>query len=165
MNSSTKRTTRTNPLQYNSKTGDPFMELRVSGMKIILTPARFEDASALIKYLNDPRVFEGLASPPNPYLPEHATSWLKHLGEIHTKLLEQTKLAETDETTMVDGCPVGIIREVKEDGTEELIGNIDFHRHGWMYIMDEKRREELRKVETSKPVGDPTICWELGGEI
>lgn len=162
MTSFTKQTSRKKVLQYNSKTNEPFLQLRIPGMNIILTPTRFEDVPSMVKYLNDPRVFEGLSSPPNPYLPEHGVSWVKRVVESYGKLLEQTKLAETDDTIMVDGCPVGVIREVKEDGTDEFIGNIDFHRHGWMQIKDEEKRKELSQAENGKSVGDPTICWELG---
>jgi RimJ/RimL family protein N-acetyltransferase len=149
-------------LQYNPTTHEPFIRLRAPFEHIILTPLRQEDASDLIKYLNDPQVFNGLTLPV-PYLSEHATGWIKHVRDTYDELLEQVSAAEADDSAMVNGIPLSSIRELKADGTEELIGQFDILRCTWSDVKDEKKRKELQDAELSKQVGDPDICWQMGG--
>ncbi|KAG8832674.1 hypothetical protein FRC17_000893 [Serendipita sp. 399] len=63
-----------------------------------------------------------------------------------------------DGNQYLDGCPVQILREVLEDGTDEFIGDITIVRESpqraWVGPEDE---DNLRK-----PVGDPSILYSIG---
>lgn len=70
---------------------------------------------------------------------------------------------------VTDGCPVRFLREIREDGSELLIGDVGILRcnHGeamgpsgldW----DNKSKYEAENNELS--VGDPRIVWNIGGK-
>ncbi|KAG0235454.1 hypothetical protein BGW42_005240 [Actinomortierella wolfii] len=56
---------------------------------IQLGPLLPSDKEALLKYMNDPRVFTYLAAPPNPYKPGDADWWIHHRA---TRMLEDGTL-------------------------------------------------------------------------
>ncbi|KAJ7240464.1 hypothetical protein C8J57DRAFT_98878 [Mycena rebaudengoi] len=121
------------PFEVNPHSGEPFLRLR-SHKNIIITPLRLSDSPSLVTLLNDERISRWLYSPPNPYLPEHAEAWLKRETAAANKLLSELEAARNDATLkIVDGCPVRSIREVKDDGTDAYIGEIEIHlsEHAW----------------------------------
>ncbi|KAJ7455935.1 hypothetical protein B0H11DRAFT_2200218 [Mycena galericulata] len=78
-------------------------------------------------FLNDERVYHWLSNPPFPYLPERADRSLNKAKQGSDLLLAELEAAREDpEPKIVDDCPVGSIREVKEDGTEIFLGSIEF---------------------------------------
>lgn len=152
------------------QTGEPFLRLR-HHKSIILTPARWDDAKQLLEYMNDPRLCVWLNSPPFPYLPEHAESWLgRMIGPSRDILQELEEAKEVAELKTVEDCPVHIIREVMDDGTQKLIGNAHMFRYknGELVLSDgswtvdwagkAKREEE----NGSRKAGDPEIIWSFG---
>ncbi|KAJ7508528.1 GNAT domain-containing protein [Mycena galericulata] len=147
------------PLEVNPKTGEPFLRL-TSHKNIILTPPRLSDGAPMVLHFNDERVYHWLCGPPFPYLPEHADAWLNQAKQKSDALLAELEAAREDpEPKIVDACPVGHIQEVKEDGTEIFVGNID--------ITLTQRRWELEGTgRESQPIprrdpNDPDI-WTVG---
>jgi len=104
--------------------------------------------------MNDHRVYQNMSGPPFPYLREHADAWT---GRAHA---ESQRLFEAIERgdKYIDGCPVRAIREVHEDGSDTLIGDIGVYREA----PDVPWLEESEKDNDLKPVGDPTIVWLVG---
>ncbi|KAJ7146313.1 acyl-CoA N-acyltransferase [Mycena epipterygia] len=147
------------PLEVNPATGEPFLRL-TSHKNIILTPPRLNDGPAIVPILNDERVYHWLSSPPNPYLLEHANGWLKKVKERSDQLLAELEAARDEPTPkIVDGCPVGIIREVREDGTDVYLGDVSFvlSKQSW-------ELEGTGRVSQETPRRDPSDpdVWSLG---
>ncbi|KAJ6541804.1 acyl-CoA N-acyltransferase, partial [Mycena capillaripes] len=147
------------PLEVNPKTGEPFLRLQ-SHKNIVLTPPRLSDAPFMIAFLNDERVYHWLSSPPYPYLQEHADWWLNQIKPMSDKLLAELEDARNDTTLkIVDGCPVRVIREVFEDGTDLFLGDIciDLAEQPW-------ELEGTGKPSQGEPCRDPSDpdIWTLG---
>nr|GAT59525.1 predicted protein [Mycena chlorophos] len=93
------------PLELNPATGEPFLHL--PGKEgLVLTPPRMTDVDAMVEVFNDERIYYWLTGTPFPYTKDNAIWWLA--------------------LKLVDACPVSIIREVKPDGSDVLVGGIDF---------------------------------------
>lgn len=60
------------------------------------------------------------------------------------------------------GSPIHCIREVREDGTDILVGSISIIRNSYFEIADEAEREKFVKQNEEKQVGDPSIVWSIG---
>lgn len=58
----------------------------------------------------------------------------------------------------INGPPIRSIREVQEDGTDVLIGDIDLKRE----LPDVAWAEKEDADNLLKPAGDPTIVWTIG---
>ncbi|KAJ6520390.1 acyl-CoA N-acyltransferase [Mycena sanguinolenta] len=147
------------PLEANPKTGEPFLRL-LSYKNIILTPPRLSDAPLFIPLLNDERVYHWLSSPPYPYLPEHADWWLNQIKPASDQILAELADARNDATLkIVDACPVRIIREVQEDGTEIFLGDIciDLAQQPWELEGTGRLSQDTPRRDPS----DPDI-WTLG---
>lgn len=72
---------------------------------------------------------------------------------------------DTDAPKIVDTCPVGAIREVKEDGTDNFLGHIGFFRCPWMELagsVDWDKKDERVKENNAREAGDPEIVWTVG---
>ncbi|KAJ6601265.1 acyl-CoA N-acyltransferase [Mycena vulgaris] len=147
------------PLEVNPETGEPFLRL-ASHKNIIVTPPRLSDAPFLIALLNDERVYDWLASPPYPYLPEHAEWWMNQIKPASDKLLAELEAARDDETLkIVDDCPVRHLREVRDDGTEIFLGDIGFHLSKFPWELEGTGR--LIQRTPRRDPSDPDI-WSLG---
>ena len=93
------------------------------------------------------------------------------MGPSRNILQELEEAKEDAELKTVEGCPVSIIREVMNDGTQKLIGRVGMFRYhnGELVLSDgnwtvdwagkAKREEENEK----RKVGDPEIIWSFGG--
>ncbi|KAJ7110372.1 acyl-CoA N-acyltransferase [Mycena crocata] len=147
------------PLEVNPKTGEPFLRL-LSHKNIILTPPRLSDGEAMVPIFNDERVYHWLSSPPFPYLLEHADWWLTRTKAKSDEWLAQLEAARDDPTPKImDGCPVHVIREVQDDGTELFLGSVDIDLAGqpWELEGSGKASQEAPR----RDLGDPDI-WTLG---
>lgn len=84
------------------------------------------------------------------------------------KQLEDSK-TEPD-LTVVGGCPVRYIREVREDGSDVFIGDVGMMRcmHGELMgpdgVLDWSNKAKLEEENNAIPAGDPRIIWSIGGE-
>ena len=150
-----------NTLQVNPTTGEVFLRLPAPHENIIITPPRDSDVADILLILNDPRVYEYCAGLPFPYHPHHAEEWLKTVKDKSNKVLEDLREGKT----VVDGCPVQHIREVRSDGTDLFLGDLSVKRNSWLEVADKELRERMAKENTEKPVGDPGIVWTLGGVL
>ena len=157
-------------LEYDAYTGEPFLRLPHPYDHIIITPPRLSDASELKALLNDPKVYLTLHGPPFPYLEEHAVGWLKLVTQqadraLH-EFLEREEFGKDDSVFggLVRSCPVRYIRELHEDGTDVLLGDIDVHRCQYPDVEDIDQRERLSRENAVRELGDPELAWCIGCE-
>lgn len=84
------------------------------------------------------------------------------------KVLEELKAARDSKMLqMVDSCPLSAIREVKEDGTEALIGHINLFRCPWLEWAGSTnanldRAKDWAEYNETRLAGDPEIVWSVG---
>jgi len=151
-------------LQGHPKTGEPYLRLPAPLDNIILTPPRMTDADATVAIMNDEGVAMKLASPPYPYLHEHAISWLEKETERNRCAMEEIDRATRSSAGEVffSECPVQSIREEKEDGEEVYIGDVRLARTTYFNILDGEEAKRLEKMNSEKPAGDPGIEWAFG---
>lgn len=93
---------------------------------------------------------------------EHANGWLKKVKERSDQLLAELEAARDEPALkIVDGCPVGIIREVKEDGTDVYLGDVSFVLSKQLWEL-----EGTGRVSQETPRRDPSDpdVWSLGGK-
>lgn len=108
--------------------------------------------------------------PPYPYLQEHADYWVgenKGLSDATIRELEEEGRKNPEgPLKFVGHCPVRTIREVKPNGEEVFLGDCDIHRCLFDDLEGEHNTAELKKLieeNASKPIGDPSIIWTVGG--
>ncbi|KIK38435.1 hypothetical protein CY34DRAFT_809325 [Suillus luteus UH-Slu-Lm8-n1] len=154
------------PLEINPKTGEPFLRLAAPHQNIILTPPRQGDQSVLIQHMNDPAIYEWIEGPPTPYLPEHADFWIQFVKGESDATLEYLRKSAKDfpngPLQFVDANPVRYLREVKENGADVLIGDVNFRRSPFEEVLDEGERKRLQEDNARKQAGDPTIQYAVG---
>ncbi|GJE91527.1 GNAT family N-acetyltransferase [Phanerochaete sordida] len=153
-------------LEYNPTTGEPFIRLPSPHTNLILTPPRLGDADANYTTMQDPRVYKTLSGPPFPYLQRHATEWLALIVPQAADALREARAAEAAASAgapvRVGSCPVRYIREVRADGSDVLLGDIDVHRCAYPDVADVEERLRLAKVNADRELGDPEIDWCIG---
>ncbi|KAF8641199.1 hypothetical protein AX17_000834 [Amanita inopinata Kibby_2008] len=155
------------PLQVNPETGEPFLRLR-RHQNIIITPPRASDAPFLVAPLNDEKVHIWLGLPPFPYLIEHAETWLTQIKAKADAILNELDAARDDKhLRVVDGCPVRYLREIREDGTELLLGDIGIFKCNQGEIMgpnglDWDSKSKYEEENNRRPAGDPETVWSIG---
>ncbi|KAF8074678.1 hypothetical protein FPV67DRAFT_1474541, partial [Lyophyllum atratum] len=155
------------PLEVNTVTVEPCLRLPIPRNRIIITPPRISDVDAVVATLNDPKVYHWMSGPPFPYLLEHGISWLtEQIAETDAILrhLREADASEGSALKMATGCPVRIIREVNEDGTDTYLGYVSVYPSKRQEILDEKEREAVLAEDARMEVGNPKIVWELAGK-
>ncbi|KAB5595083.1 hypothetical protein CTheo_1544 [Ceratobasidium theobromae] len=151
-------------LQHNPITNEPFIPLPAPHSNIRLTPARLEDASALVEILNSPEVYMNILAPPFPYLREHADEWLQNYVRDYEKAMADIRNVDGD-VGFLDKFPLGHIREVALDGTETLLGAIGLMREDqFVEIRDSEARIARVNTNLNLPTGDPHVVWTIGGK-
>ncbi|KAF9074968.1 acyl-CoA N-acyltransferase [Rhodocollybia butyracea] len=146
------------PLKVNPSTGEPFLPLD-SHPGFIITPPRLSDIVLLPDLLNDPNVHPWLKGPPYPYTLEHSRAWVTEKVEEATALLQELESSSEGSLKVVGGCPIRYIREVKEDGTDVLVGDIGLQRSDGVDLQNAPR---LLDVNNQRKAGDPEIIWSMG---
>lgn len=143
------------PLQFDSKTREYYLQLPAPHSNIRVTPSRpSSDPDIQVVHMNDPGVYQNMSGPPFPYLHEHADAWTGRAYAESQRLFEAIERGDK----YIDGCPVRAIREVHEDGSDTLIGDLGVYREA----PDVPWLEEGEKDNDLKRVGDPTIVWLVG---
>lgn len=146
------------PFRFDSKTGEYYLPLPAPHSNIRLTAPRLAgDPDIQVVHMNDPRVYQNISGPPFPYLREHAEAWTSGAHAESQRLFEAIERGDK----YIDGCPVRAIREVHEDGSDTLIGDLGVYREA----PDVPWLEEGEKDNYLKPVGDPTIVWLVGCKL
>lgn len=162
-------TSQLHPLEINPQTGEPFLRLAAPHQNIIITPPRQGDQFVTIQHINDPAIYRWIENPPIPYLPEHADSWIQSVKEESDVTLEYLRKSAEEfpdgPLQFVDTCPVRHIREVKEDGTDVLLGDVNFRRSPFEEVLDEVERKQMQEDNAKKQAGDPTIVYAIGGTL
>ncbi|KAI0778311.1 acyl-CoA N-acyltransferase [Trametes elegans] len=157
------------PLQFDARTGEPFLRLPSPHDNIVITPPRFSDAPTIASYMNDPALYKWLDGPPFPYLPQHADFWLDKAKQSTDAVFQELQRANEEHPdgppAVVSACPVRILREVRADGTDLFLGDVMFVRERWPDIMDAHEKESLAMPNAERPVGDPGIIWCIGDYI
>jgi RimJ/RimL family protein N-acetyltransferase len=151
------------PIVFDEVTNEPYLRLPHPHTHIIITPFRPRDAHEILPILNDERVYKWLTGPSHPYLLEHAEAWItKEKGKSDKIIQMLGQHADSEELKLVDGCPLHILREVKEDGSQVFLGDISFVRCRWEEL-DVERRKILVVENESRVPGDPELIWSVGG--
>lgn len=151
------------PLLVNARTGEVYLQLPSPHDNIILTPPRLSDAPSIVHHMGDPLVYKWLQGPPHPYLPSHATDWLSKIMSSSEDALKQ--LAADLQPRWMEECPVRVLREVRPDGTDNMLGDIGVDRCGFPDVQDADEKKRLSEENLTRPAGDPEIVWCIGGEI
>ncbi|KAH9835900.1 acyl-CoA N-acyltransferase [Rhodofomes roseus] len=152
------------PLQVNPTTGEPYLRLPSPHDNIIITPPRMSDVDAAMRNLNDRKVVDWLSSPPYPYLQSHAESRLTMVTKESDAILADLEADDPEQSggslKIVGACPVHALREVAEDGTETLIGDVHLRRCA---LVHEGAEQTVSCEENAaRAVGDPSIIWCAG---
>ncbi|KAI0094190.1 hypothetical protein BDY19DRAFT_911655 [Irpex rosettiformis] len=150
------------PLEINERTGEPFLRLPSPHENIIITPPRLEDVPAIVRALNDPRVYSTLAGPPFPYKEEHAIWWINYTKTPSDELLQELRQANDKDLKIVDGCPVRTLREVQSDGSDVFLGDVGCDRCGYPDVVDPEEKSRLTFTNDQLPPGDKDIVWCIG---
>lgn len=157
-------------LEYNRRTGEPFIRLPHPHENLILTPPRLTDVAALMAVLNDPKVYLTLEGPPNPYLESHAVDWLERIIKASADSLrefrevEEARRAGDTSRQFVGSHPIRYIREVQEDGTDIFLGDVLIDRCGYPDVENGTEKAGLVKANEAREIGDEEIVWCVGGE-
>lgn len=158
-------TTQPRPLQFNTKTGEPYLPLPAPHSNIIITPPRLteSDEKAYVDYMNNIEVVKWLTGPPFPYLPSHAKEWNEKIYKDTQEILQD--VCQKPLGSPINGCPFRILREVQEDGKDILIGNCSLIT--WPFEEIQGPEEKARAIERNEGLkaGDPLKEWSFGGEV
>lgn len=157
------------PLQYNSRTGEPFIRLPSPHENLILTPPRPSDVAANYSLMTDQKVYRMLSGPPFPYLESHAIGWIDMITTHAAEAMREFQEAEAAERStgtkrFVGTCPVRYIREVQEDGSDVFLGDIDVHRCQFPDVKDPDEQARLAGENNARELGDPDIAWCIGSK-
>ncbi|KAG8898084.1 hypothetical protein FRC01_011039 [Tulasnella sp. 417] len=170
------------PLQYDQETNEPYLPFPAPfGPRIRLTPPRLsdpdappasqsrkveDDVAALVKNHNLPEIYMFLTGPPRPYTEEYAKEWLKKRKAESLALTGEMndREASSDNNTnlALSGCPVRVIRERLEDGTDLFLGDCFLARSHFPEIADLKERERRTEENYAYEKGDPRIIYSFG---
>ncbi|KZV65568.1 hypothetical protein PENSPDRAFT_586635 [Peniophora sp. CONT] len=153
------------PLEWDATRNEPFLRLPAPHSHIILTPPRMSDAEQNVEALNDPKVYNGLSSPPWPMTLEDATWWsTKIVGEWNEQLpqLEEAAARGEDAPLVTFGfCPVRAIRDsTKED--QPFLGDLQLGRTQFEWEADEDERKRIIDANEALPPCDPAIIYTIG---
>lgn len=148
------------PLEIHSETDEPFLRLAAPHDRIIITPPRIADVGPLVVILNDPRVYHWMSGPPNPYRLEDGMEWITGQIEETNAILQDL---QGERKAFALGCPVRIIREMKDDGTDEYLGFIGLYRSERGDVIDHAERRRILDDDGKREAGDPDIVWDLAG--
>ncbi|TDL21004.1 hypothetical protein BD410DRAFT_899264 [Rickenella mellea] len=147
------------PLQFNPLTNEPYLRLPLPHENIIITPQRLSDAASIVPIMNDEKVYMTTGKP-FPYTIDDAHAWLSE-GKQQADIL-LADIARNGSTHIVNGCPLRVIREVQEDGSDVYLGSLGMHRCRWFQLPDSEEKTALIKANEARVVGDPEIIWEFG---
>ncbi|KMU82585.1 hypothetical protein CIHG_00366 [Coccidioides immitis H538.4] len=162
-------------LQFNPTTNEPFLSVPIPSSPngpdttshIIITPYRpDQDVEPILTSLNDPIIYKWLRTPPVPYTREHAEEWIRLCKGSSDKLIPEIEEWQRGERKWLSGCPVRAIREVRQtkDGQVEevLLGDVGLIRYTFDDTLDESEREEMKRINDEREVGDERTIWTLG---
>lgn len=156
------------PLRFKPTTGEPFIPFAAPYENFILTPPRLSDVDTNYNLMNDPKIIRTLEGPPYPYLQTHAVEWVNTITkQAEDDLREFREAAAAPRSSggarkFVGSCPVRYIREVKEDGTDVMIGDVWIHRCGYPDVVDATEKARLTKENEAREVGDADLMWCIG---
>ncbi|KAG6861262.1 hypothetical protein C0995_002070 [Termitomyces sp. Mi166 len=104
-----------------------------------------------------------MTGPPLPYQPEHGLAWLSEQMAEAEKILRHLEDPLTAEGPVKKalGCPVRIIREVNEDGSDTFLGYLGIYRSERKEILDEKERASVLAEDAWKGADDSSIVWVI----
>ncbi|EIM83439.1 uncharacterized protein STEHIDRAFT_22851, partial [Stereum hirsutum FP-91666 SS1] len=159
-------------LRLSPTTNEPYLTLPAPYSHIIITPPRASDVEAHRAIIDDPRVYRWLAGPTIPYPVERARAFVARGQGVAREALAELTGEDSSSGREVEGlageglrmvsrCPVNIIRERREDGTEVYLGDCSFARYRFLDEQDPDERKRMIDANEALPVGYPQIVWEL----
>ena len=83
---------------------------------------------------------------------------------ITDRVREEILSQDDSRSTLVSGCPVRSIREVRPDGSDAYLGDVEIRRNSFFEVGDREERARLVEENNVKQLGDPTIVWTIGGQ-
>jgi hypothetical protein len=127
---------------------------------ICITPPRPSDLEVRLVHLNTNEISDLLRDPPWPYPRALAEERLAKDLALVQGLLDQY-VAEAGHERWYGGCPFRAIREVKEDESDECIGELFFVRirPGDTWLDGDEPVDNL-----TRPLGDAGTWWTIGSE-
>jgi len=145
-------------IYHNISTSEPYIPLPPPLSHICITPPRSSDLDARLIHLNTKEISDRLRNPLQPYPRGLAEGTLAKDLTLAQGLLDQYA-AEPKHETWFDGCPFRAIREVKEDGSDDCIGDLSITRvkPGDTWLDGDEPVDNL-----TRPVGDAGIWWTIG---
>jgi hypothetical protein len=146
-------------IHHNITTAELYIPLPAPLSHIRITPPRTSDLEARLLHLNTNEISDLLRNPPWPYPRALAEERLAKDLALTQSLLDQYAAGVEEE--WFDGCPFRAIREVKEDGSDDCIGDILFARvtPGDTWLDGDEPVDNL-----TRPAGDAGVWWTLGSE-
>jgi hypothetical protein len=102
-------------------------------------------------------------------LTEDADWWINHRLNLIKENKEALDTVNEPDAPLVGYTLFNVIREVKPDGSEPLIGSLGFIRCPWMEISNPgganwEEKEARVKENEARELGDPEILWTVGCE-
>lgn len=156
------------PLEWDAARNEPFLRLPAPLSHIILTPPRPSDAEDMVEPMNDPRVYNGLRSPPWPFTLDHGTVRVARTVNVWDGQLKQLgKIAAQGESASLvafEFCPVRCVRDATAE-KQPLLGDFHFGRTVFDWELDEEKRKRLADANETLPAGDPAIIYTIGCKI
>ncbi|KAG6820423.1 hypothetical protein H0H93_000669 [Arthromyces matolae] len=150
------------PLEVNAATGEPFLRVPYLDKNIVITPPRLYDVDATVVAFNDPKIYTWISGTPLPYQPEHGLDWLsQQMKEAEDILRHFEGYTAKESLKMTVGCPVRIIREVNEDGTDTFLGYISIHHSERKDVSCDDMRAGILADDALKMAGDPDTVWDI----
>ena len=153
------------PLLWDAVRNEPFLRLPEPLSHIIITPPRPSDAEEMIGPLNDPRVFNGLQSPPWPFTPENGAAWTgKLMVAWHEQLKQLEDIAAQGEDaplSPIGFCPVRCLRDATTE-KQTFLGDFQLARVRFDWEANEEKRRELVEANEALPAADPAIVYTIG---
>lgn len=150
-------------------------------LKLILTPPRLSDGTAVIASLNDARVHMTLNGPPYPYTEEDWDEWYRIIDGASSAAMEElhafqgwqeTASSHLNSATDIPKRPwvgkgiwISTIRDVvelDEARKEKFIGEISVQRGSFLHVLDEEEREKRKEENDQFEARDPRISREIG---
>lgn len=156
------------PLEWDAARNEPFLRLPAPLSHFILTPPRPSDAEDMVEPMNDPRVYNGLRSPPWPFTLDHGTvrvaktvsNWNRQLKRLE----EVAAQGESASLVTFEFCPVRCVRDATTE-KQPLLGDIHLGRAVFEWEVDDEKRKRLVDANEALPAGNPAIVYTIGCKI
>jgi hypothetical protein len=96
---------------------------------------------------------------------EHAIDWITRIKGVTDKVWSQIQDSDSSSSPPVfEWCPVRVIREVNDDGSQIFLGDCGMDRWGYDDILNKEEHERLSAENAARKAGDEDIVWMIGSK-